>query len=154
MLLFTCERDDICPETTATTPSLIIRFYDIENPTETKSVNQLTIIGDGTNVPLLLTTSTDSIAIPLKTDSGLTSFTFFKDSNLDANNQLTGNPDVINFEYAPYEVYVSRACGFKTNYQDLEASLVTDSDNWMLSIPIQEPITVDNETAAHIQIFH
>ena len=30
-LLIGCEKDDICPEDTSTTPRLIIRFYDIED---------------------------------------------------------------------------------------------------------------------------
>ena len=28
---FSCERDDICPESTPTTPSLIIDVFDIDN---------------------------------------------------------------------------------------------------------------------------
>ena len=43
-----CQRDDICPESTATTPKLIITFYDINvTPTELKDVPSLSITAVG-----------------------------------------------------------------------------------------------------------
>ena len=42
-----CERDDICAESTATTPQLIIEFYDASNPDDLKSVPRLTVYGEG-----------------------------------------------------------------------------------------------------------
>ena len=40
-----CEKDDICIE--GDTPQLVIRFYDIENPTEYKAVPGLRVAGAG-----------------------------------------------------------------------------------------------------------
>ena len=37
VLFLGCERDDICAEATATTPHLIMRFYDVNNPEETNN---------------------------------------------------------------------------------------------------------------------
>ena len=31
IFLTSCEKDDICPESTQTTPRLVITFYDINN---------------------------------------------------------------------------------------------------------------------------
>jgi len=33
---YNCESDDICPESTLTTPRMIITFYDVNNPEERK----------------------------------------------------------------------------------------------------------------------
>ena len=33
---YNCESDDICPESTLTTPRLIVTFYDEENPEGTR----------------------------------------------------------------------------------------------------------------------
>ena len=42
-VLLTCESDDICPESTQTTPRIVITFYDINNPNEKKNVESLGI---------------------------------------------------------------------------------------------------------------
>lgn len=153
-LLFTCERDDICPESTPTTPKLIITFYDVVEQEDAKSVTNLAIQGED-NETVLVYSSTDSIAIPLKTYEDQTTFSFIKDSEFDEeNNLVSGNIDVITFTYTRNDVYVSRACGYKTTFENVQSVLTTDTDNWIEIITSEEPLTVDNETAAHIQIFH
>ena len=44
-ITISCERDDICAETTATTPKLILRLYDITSQEDTKNVNGLKVTG-------------------------------------------------------------------------------------------------------------
>ena len=38
LTIYNCESDDICPESTLTTPRLIVTFYDEENPEERKNI--------------------------------------------------------------------------------------------------------------------
>ena len=38
---YNCESDDICPESTLTTPRMIITFYDVNNPEVRKKVESL-----------------------------------------------------------------------------------------------------------------
>ena len=40
-ITYNCESDDICPESTLTTPRMIITFYDVNNPEERKNVESL-----------------------------------------------------------------------------------------------------------------
>ena len=42
-----CEKDDICDANTPTTPRMVIKFFDINNPTVEKSVTNLKVIGEG-----------------------------------------------------------------------------------------------------------
>ena len=42
-----CEKDDICAETTPTTPRVVIEFYDAANPTVLKSVTNLGVLAPG-----------------------------------------------------------------------------------------------------------
>ncbi|MBT8393918.1 MAG: hypothetical protein KJN66_03615 [Bacteroidia bacterium] len=154
MVLFNCERDDICPESTETTPKLIIRFYDITEQTETKRVLALQIQGVDNEEIYQSAVSTDSIALPLKTFENNTSFKLYKEYEDDGNGNISGNEDIINIQYDPIEVYVSRACGYKTTYNNVELSVVDDGDNWIELIQIENPLTVDNETEAHVKIFH
>lgn len=149
-----CEKDDICVE--GDTPLLVIRFYDADNPTETKTVSSLRVLGLGQSntVDTFTDRSTlDSIAIPLRINQPDTSFLLISESANDEDQMETGNIDTLIFTYNTEEVFVSRACGFIANYNDLSDTLTPDSDNWIQSIEIINS-TINSQSSAHVQIFH
>lgn len=159
LLLFTafysCERDDICPESTPTTPHLVIRFYAIDEQSETKRVVDLQIQGVDNEELFQSATSTDSVAIPLNTNDVVTKFKLHKEYVEDDNGIISGgNEDIISITYNPKEVYVSRACGYKTIFENVEISIESDGDDWIELYQYESPLTVEDETAAHVQIFH
>ncbi|MAP54183.1 DUF6452 family protein [Altibacter sp.] len=149
-LLIGCTRDDICAEGTATTPLLIITFKDSANPTETKEVPNLTVRTSGLNgVVVLSQTTTDSIAIPLNTNLNTSSFLFKKDDGGSAPNDA-----MLAFTYQREDLYVNRACGFKTIFTNLTTQEEDpNTGNWIVSIETLNP-TVANDTSAHLTIFH
>ena len=157
-VFISCEKDDICSAETSTTPMLILRFYDIANEEETKQVPNLLVYGlDDAGERVLFdhigstASNTDSIAIPLRTNGNLTRFVLHRDfENADFE---TGNFDVITAIYEREEVYVSRACGYKDIFNNLTLNLETDSDNWVINSEILNT-TINNETTAHVKIFH
>ena len=161
-----CEKDDICAETTATTPKLILRFYDITSQDETKSATGLRITGfdvnnDEVGISNLNVTTTDSINLPLRTDANSTKFTFHKDYAIDNNGTpedisddiVLGNPDIVTLNYTREDVFVSRACGFKTIFKDLTLSVEDDGDKWIINSEIINS-TIEKNTSAHVKIFH
>ncbi|MEX0288646.1 MAG: DUF6452 family protein [Flavobacteriaceae bacterium] len=154
LLLFAhCEKDDICVD--GDTPLLIIRFYDAENTTEFKEVTNLRVFGlgqDNTVSTFSDRTSIDSIGIPLRTNQTNTAFALIFDS-ADENEVETGNSDTLTFNYSTKEVFVSRACGFVANYEELSEDLTTDADNWIQSIEIVSSL-IQTQDSAHVKIFH
>lgn len=152
-----CEKDDICVD--GDTPLLIIRFYDAENPTEFKAVPGLRIIGVGNGSPVDTFTdrasSLDSIGIPMRTTNALTEFTFIINS-ADENGAETGNSDNLTFSYEIKENFVSRACGFVANYEELSSNFATTPENWIQSIEIlKTTVQIETEeTTAHVKVFH
>lgn len=166
-IALSCERDDICGETTATTPQLIIRFYDINNQDNTKQVRQLEVRGlDDDDMPLEQTigirTNTDSIALPLRfTDEDIETSTRFqleKDADFADNDNPDNdsNIDIITVTYTPEFIYVSRACGYKSIFNFGTTGGITrdnDDDNWVINTELLNE-TIDNEQAAHIIIYH
>lgn len=169
LLLFlafnSCERDDICAETTPTTPSLIIRFYDISNQESNKNVFGLRVQGVGNDNVLdhYNVVTTDSIVLPLKTTQTSTQYLLHQDYGVDDNGTpddtsddfTTGNEDVITIAYATEEIYVSRACGFKTAFKNVTVSVEDDGDKWIQIIQsVNDNQSVEDETAAHFKIFH
>ncbi|UWY26517.1 DUF6452 family protein [Flavobacterium sp. TR2] len=171
LLLFTfglssCEKDDICDANTPTTPRLVITFYDISNPTKTRNVSNLKVIGEGMDQgivfneslavddPLRYVTNGSSVMIPLKVNDTTTTFKFIYNSLSET--PTTINTDVLKFNYSTQNVYVSRACGFKTTFQ-LRSTLPvvqTDPDGsiWMTEVDLENPnIEFENET--HIKVY-
>ena len=49
IVILSCEKDDICPETTQTTPRLVIEFYDLTNPDVLLQVPGLYALGLSTD---------------------------------------------------------------------------------------------------------
>lgn len=151
-----CQKDDICSESTSTTALLIIGFYDSNNPSESKDVVGFNLIAEGVSDSLYVSPqTTDSIAIPLKTFQAFTRYKFMINLEEEENNPVSTNVDEVEFGYLPHEVYVSKACGFKTEFLDLQAVVQPENpgENWIEDI-IVERTTVKDETRAHIIIFH
>lgn len=154
--ILSCEKDDICAEGTPTTPQLIIRFYDLSSQDDTKTVSGLFAyaLDDQDNIISIdgLSQSTrDSIAIPLRTGMNATRFVLHRD--YDAAEPLEGNPEEITVTYDREDVYVSRACGFKTIFNNITFNVAPDGDNWILNSEIIN-VNVENENQAHVKVFH
>ncbi|MFK7814554.1 MAG: DUF6452 family protein [Maribacter sp.] len=153
-----CEKDDICVE--GDTPLLIVRFYDAENPTEFKAVPLLRVAGIGNSFTVSTisdrTSTLDSIAIPLKENETLTEFAFITNSEDDENGAEIGDIDILSFSYELKEEFISRACGFIVNYENLNSDFTTTTDNWIQSIEVvKDTVQLETEdTTAHVKIFH
>ncbi len=148
-----CEKDDICVD--GDTPLMIIRFYDNENPSELKAVPSLRVIGLGQSSTVNTftdRTSLDSIALPLRINEANTGFILISDS-ADEDDLETGNNDTLTFDYSTLEIFISRACGFIANYDDLGELLTSDSENWIQNIEIVSPL-IQQQDSAHVKIFH
>lgn len=161
-----CEKDDICDGNTPTTPRLVISFFDRTNSTP-KNVTKLKVIGKGMTQGIVFNenalvesdkylTDGNTISIPLKTNEDTTTFRFI----LNANNTNLDfvNEDVIQFNYTRQNIFVSRACGYKTVFtlNRNNPVILTDSDNpeglWMQGVYVEETnIEFENET--HIKIY-
>lgn len=157
-----CERDDICADSTPTTPRLLIEFYDIANADELKSVPRLTVYGEGlddSSQSIVSNTNTNAISLPLRFDleniATTTRYVLRKDANLDLDNDPTSssNEDIIEISYIPTFQYVSKACGYKAVFNNLTVTIIDDSDNWALT-EIINTSTVENENEVHVFIYH
>ncbi len=163
-----CERDDICPESTPTTPRLIIDLLDSANPENKKKVFKLVAIGEGVENNLVLPghdlEDLDVLSLPLKTTEDSTQYTLINDAEINDNGTpddssddfLDGNFDTLTINYTREQVYVSRACGYKTIFKNITLVLdETDTDPWILSTEsLTENQTAEDETTAHFNIFH
>jgi len=144
-----CTRDDICAEDTPTTPLLQVEFKDISNRTENKPVTSFRLVLNGTDTLASVNTSDTLVAVPLNTLPSTTAYEFL------INSDGEDNGDDISFTYSTEEIYVNRACAFKIIFNELQATLEPEvgNGNWIRDFTVQQT-TIEDETEAHLTIFH
>lgn len=172
-----CERDDICAESTSTTPRLIIEFYDVLEPDDLTSVPRISVYGlelfldeNDTLIPpeessdsiveyddtYLFNVNSSEIGLPLiignENEFVSTRFVLEKNTNLrlDDNANTNSNIDIIEITYTSRFEYVSRACGYKSVFTNIDINIDpdgTDDDIWIENIQIEETIIEDEDTA-------
>jgi hypothetical protein len=163
--LASCEKDDICDPSTETTSRVVIQFFDKNNISLTEAVTNLKIVGDGIDTELLNPQGkqvwNDTIVyIPLRVNEDSTKYELTLNANDgDILNDLT---DILEINYTRNNIYISRACGFKTEFNlfgdPLKDPFVlnntpdTVTGNWIKNIQVIQS-TVNNENEAHIKIF-
>ncbi|MGB5244573.1 MAG: DUF6452 family protein [Lutimonas sp.] len=153
ILLFSCENDDICVE--PNTPRLIIRFYDIDNPDNTKAVPFLGVKLDGQEAYYVdsgISQSPDSITIPLEVVKDLTKIKLVKlgQDPVEDNDE----EDEIELTYGRSEEFVSQSCGFRVIYNNVK-STNSPNNTWIKEIaPISDSLNITDERRHHIKIYH
>ena len=161
-----CEKDDICDANTSTTPRLVIDFYDITNPSILKKVTNLKVIGEGKTEGIIFDaaatgeaqylTNESTVSIPLKTNLDITSYSFILNSG-NPNSTLIDQDDVT-FFYTRKDLFVSRACGFKTVFTFdpskpyIQVPVPVTKLKWMKYISIEKS-NIDTENETHVKVF-
>jgi hypothetical protein len=96
----------------------------------------------------------NTVSIPLKTTENTTSYQFI----LNSTSSDFKNVDAIRFDYSRENVYVSRACGYKTLF-DLDPIIpYTHTDSvqadgfWITAITVEKK-SIDNENETHVKLY-
>ncbi|HEX8576769.1 MAG TPA: DUF6452 family protein [Flavobacterium sp.] len=170
-LFLSCEKDDICDNSTATTSRLVVQFYDVNNRAVVKNATNLKVTGEGALTPIVFNasatdelkflTSASTISIPLRTNSDQTKYIF----TLNADPGGTPSSDTIVFNYGRNNEYVSRACGFKTVFDFSNRPAGTNaftlngnstppfgSPAWIRDVEIIKT-NINNEKETHVKIY-
>ena len=147
--LISCEPDDICLTTIPDTPKLIIGFFD-ESTGLKKEVLDLKVRGNNREEIYLFQT-TDSISLPLKNLEKITSYALVKNFNENIND--LGNRDHLLVSYQYNHIYISRACGYMSNYDINQVVIENDNSNWIIKSEIINSQVKDEKTI-HVKVFH
>jgi len=153
-----CEKDDICVD--GDTPLMVIGFFDFADTTLVKNVPSIRI--RNIDIDSILTNSSfsdrsespDSLQVPLRSTTTTTMYQIISESADDEETELeTGNIDTLTISYELGEAFVSRACGFVTNYNNISVTLTEGAENWIQDIKVVQP-NVENTNTIHVKIFH
>ena len=127
-------------------PPLIGAFLRPQPASFAFSVTNLTVYGEGSSKALVTNATTDSLALPLR----LTNPTVYVLQKIETGNVT--RTATLTLSYQTHETFVSKACGIKTTYSTLTAT-ISPTTSWLKGIRIQNS-TVDNEKRAHIHLYH
>jgi hypothetical protein len=147
-----CEKDDLCDANTITTPRVVIEFYDFNFPSNLRSVSNLRVTGieEGailTEFEEAFTGTT--ISLPLRASQDNTKYSLV----LNSTNTANANEDFLQFNYTRNNVYVSRACGYKTLFElQGNPSITEDTNNWIQNL-IVTTTKINDESETHIKIY-
>ena len=137
-----CEPDDVCNVENPSTPQLVFRLYDANQPSQLKSVDTLRV-KDTENESILQFINTDSIAIPFQINSNKMDFDFMISE---------GISDELLIDYQTQDMYLSRACGFQSTFIINEIEISTNKSCINTIEIVTNEILVD--TLAHVKIYH
>lgn len=176
LVLWSCERDDICADGTPTTPRVIVQFFDATDTDELKAVPRLSIYAEeliidevsgeitfpetSSSAALIFNENSNSIELPLNVtiEGTPTTIRYYFETNtnlrINDNPATSSNIDTVDITYTPEFIYVSRACGFKSifNGVNIVENAGDDSTEWIQNITFTT--TIENEDTTHVQIFH
>ncbi len=142
-----CEKDDFCVQNPVT-PNLVLRFYDKDDTSQLKSVQRLSLIAQGKTDSLFTNQTTDSIAIPLNSLATETIYTLKMNDtdNLAINNKIA----TLTIKYDPEDDYVSRSCGYRVIFKDVNLEYTS----WIDDLSTSLITNIDNQTKAHVQVYY
>lgn len=142
LIHLSCEPDDICSETNPSTPQLIIRLYDTNLTSQLKNVDTLRISSKEGN-SVLQFIDADSIAIPFQIHADKMNLDFTISG---------GKNDELSIDYQTEDIYLSRACGFRSRFM-IDNIKILGSQDWIDGIEmVTKDIQID--TLAHVKIYH
>ena len=109
---------------------------------------------------IVFNTNTNAIALPLLIgDEGVITTSRFilekdTDLRLDEDDTTNSDVDIIEISYTTEFVYVSRACGYKSIFNNVDINIeATDGSFWINNIEVLET-TIENENTVHVSILH
>ncbi len=151
--LNSCEKDDIC--IAGDTPKLRIGFYNSNDTASAKEPTDLVIIGKDKTTTLSKIVPSDNtgyeLLIPLNPSEDSSSYYLFRNASI-VDGILSGEVELLTISYDLKAVYISKACGYIANYEQLQIDRELDQ-SWIQNIRIENS-SITNENEVHVKIYH
>jgi len=147
--LWSCTKDDLCSEETPTTPLLTIEFLDITDRLTPKPANDLAIrVRDADSTVVCPSVSDVTVGIPLDTEADQSQFYLIDRASSEENLSVVQ----LDLFYQRQDIYVNRACAFKTIYTNMAFESDQTPLSWIQDIELLTPTVED--ASVHMYIYH
>lgn len=151
--LVSCEKDDLCDGGDSETPNVIINLFDKIDSELAKPAVKIGLIANGFSDTIVFKNSS-KIEIPLQINNNETTWSLLLYEPTATNDTII-KKDELKFTYSPEAIYVSKACGYKTNFYNFNAIKTpnTSTTSWIQSI-YKLTTEISTENNAHIQLYY
>lgn len=146
-----CEKNDLCDGADVQTPRLHIALrnqFDVEAP---KVAPYITAYIPGYQDTLKFVSKTD-LLLPLESQLSQTKWVLTLYNSNQADRTIVG-VDSLTFLYIPENIYISRACGFKTNYSAFSHQRTQTAGSWIQGVNTLTT-NLTNENNIHLEFFY
>lgn len=155
LALTACEKDDICPEDTDTTPLIYVKFYRVDDQNQNNTTGNVYAKALGFNDTIFRKGS--EIKLPLQISKEETTWVLTLES-LNDENQMIVRHDTLKFLYRPRTEYLNKACGYRTTFvlnEETKMPILNDNKqgNWISIYELQTSF-IENEQEEHLKIFY
>lgn len=146
-VIICCERDDICLPENPTTSRLIVETFSQTNLEEPSIPVDFSVRPVGTDLELPDRTGS-RIVLPLRVTNEYTDFEFILNYQTEQE-----NVDKVRIHYNIEDVYINRACGFRTTFlfKDPPTTILENGDNWIQSF-VKKRDTIADEEVTHLHL--
>lgn len=149
--LYGCEKNDLC-DGVSQTPRLHIELRDLFAPENPKTANLVELHYGNTN-NFIEYKNTATLYIPISPMHNQAEWTI-KLYHLDnANEKTLLGEEKFNFTYTPKNIYISKACGFRTQFEAFSYQRQQTNTQWIKGIDLTTN-TISNETDIHFLLFY
>jgi hypothetical protein len=154
LILVGCEKDDICIAGDA--PRWHISFRDADQPDLAKAPESLWILGLNSTKPITTPTPGSSDAteiwLPIDPANDKTTFNLIAFGVLE-NDQLSGAVEQISISYSTDPKFLSKACGFIPQFNEVQGTWTEENKSWIKSITWTTTQITEDESI-HTIIYH
>jgi len=121
LLLTSCGGDDDICLNADSTPRLKLKFHDSDGKLRQMEHLEVNVdYGNSKLTNIISADKVDSVFIPLRVDENAYTDIYFKTAK-------DGDSSKVRINYDSKAIYVSPACGFKKNYENLKAELIKNN---------------------------
>lgn len=151
LCISSCEKDDVCGGLNVKTPLVNIEFYNQDNINQLKAPQELRCYAVGHKQQLIFRQQA-KIALPLQINETSTDWVLEYRTLVSQDTLI--QRDTLRFSYQTSSQYISKACGYKSVFDNVTTRINSNTGNqagnWIIS---QESMNeIKNENDIHVKI--
>ena len=146
-----CEKDDLCDGSNNQTPRLHVNLldqYNVENKKPAEYI-KMYIVGEE---HVIEASNASDLYLPLIPGATSTQWTIELYDVVGEDKVLIGT-ETIQFNYTPENQYISKACGFKTNFNAFSYQRLDTTNPWLGGVSLTTN-SITDEKNVHVQVFY
>ncbi|WP_372473602.1 DUF6452 family protein [Capnocytophaga sp. ARDL2] len=149
--IFSCEKNDLC-DGESQTPRFRIELHDLFAPENKKAAKIIRMYFADTE-QYIEYKNTPTLYIPLSPVQNSAEWTLKLYDVTSSNEEILLGEEQFLFTYTPKNIYISKACGFRTQFEAFSYQRKQNNTQWIRGLDLTTN-TISNETDTHFILYY